>query len=288
MAIDYAKLKAWPFADIEHHYTPKDVMLYALGLGIGADPVDRAQLRFVYEDGLCVLPTFAQQLGYPGFWVADPGTGVDWKQVLNGEQGVEIFRPLPPSGHVIARHKVEEVIDKGPGNAAMIYTRRDVTDAQSGQLLCCVTQTIVCRGAGGFGGPVTQTPKPASLIPDTPPTLTFDLKTPPQAALIFRLSGDYNPLHADPDIATGAGFVRPILHGAALLGIAGYALVRLLCDERPSGIQSMNVRFASPVYPGETIRTEAWTLGSGQAAFRARVLERDLIVLNGGHARYES
>ena len=288
MAIDYQALKNWRIGDIDHHYTQRDVMLYALGVGIGADPVDPAQLRFVYEEGLCVLPSFALVMGYPGFWIRDPTIGVDWTKVLNVEQGIVMHRPLPTGGHVIGRNRVEEIFDKGADKGALVYTSRDVVDAQSGQLLCQVTQTIMCRGDGGFGGPAMQTPRPTAPVPDTPPTMFFDMKTLPQAALIYRLSGDYNPLHADPQVARSVGFAQPILHGAALFGIATYSLLRLLCNGMPAGLKQMNVRFSSPVYPGETVRTELWKTGAGQAVFRARVLERNVVALNGGTARFEA
>lgn len=286
MAIDYDQLKAWPFGEIEHRYAAKDVMLYALGLGLGADPLDPGQLRFVYEDGLRVLPGFALQLGYPGFWPIDPKTGLDWKKVLNAEQGVEIMRPLPAQGPVIAHNRIDEIVDKGPGKGAILYTSRDIVDPASGELLARVTQTVLARGDGGFGGPVTQPRPQAPPLPDTPPTMAFEMKTLPQAALIFRLSGDYNPLHADPAIARAAGFERPLLHGAALFGIAAYAIVKQLCGSDPAQLRKLNVRLSAPVYPGETIRTEIWDGGDGTAVFRARVVERDVVALDRGSVSY--
>jgi hypothetical protein len=112
MAIEYARLKAWPFEDVVHRYTAKDAILYALGVGFGTDPIDPEQLRFVYEDGLEALPTLAVVLGYPGMWIRAPGTGVDWRQVLHGEQGIVLHRPLPPEGEVVGRTRIEEIIDK--------------------------------------------------------------------------------------------------------------------------------------------------------------------------------
>jgi len=121
MAIDYGKLKTWPFRDIEQTLTRKDTMLYALGLGLGADPTDRDQLRFVYEEGLLALPTMAVVMGYPGFWVKDPATGVDWKKVLHGEQGLQLHRPLPVEGRIVGRMRVDEIIDKGVQKGAFMY-----------------------------------------------------------------------------------------------------------------------------------------------------------------------
>src|SRR5438309_360434 len=121
MAIDYARLKAWPFPDVKQSYTAKDAILYALGIGLGRDPMNADELRFLYEDGLAVLPTFAVVLGYPGGWLRDPETGVDWKQVLHGEQELMLHRPLPPEGGVAGRTRVDEIIDKGAGKGALIY-----------------------------------------------------------------------------------------------------------------------------------------------------------------------
>ena len=285
MAIEYDKLKNWPFREIAHQYAAKDCILYALGLGLGADPLDRQQLRFVYEDGLQMLPTMPVVLASPGFWLRDPGTGVEWKTVLHGEQGLTIHRPLPASGTVVGTTRIEEIIDKGPGRGALIYSRRDLRDQHSGELLCSLTSTSFCRSEGGFGGPSGPTRAPHEL-PERNFDWSCDLPTLPQAALIYRLSGDYNPLHADPDVAAAAGFRQPILHGLCTYGVAGHALLKTLCGYDATRLRRMDVRFSAPVYPGETIRTEIWREGRGRASFRARVLQRDVVVLNNGLVEY--
>ena len=285
MAIEYARLKAWPFQDVAHRYTAKDTILYALGVGLGSDPTDPNQLRFVYEDGLKPLPTVAVVLGYPGMWIRSPGTGVDWRQVLHGEQGLIIHRPLPPEGEVIGRTRIEEIVDKGPGRGALVYSTRDVFDRASGELLCSLTSTTFCRADGGFGGP--QGPlKPVHEIPDGPPDLVCELATSPRAALIYRLSGDFNPLHIDPEVAGAGGFPRPILHGLATFGVAGHALLKTLCGYDPAKLKRMEVRFSAVAYPGDTMRTEIWQTGDGRAAFRCRVVGREAVVLNNGYAEY--
>lgn len=282
MPIDYDKLKTWHFPDLEHRYEVKDTILYALGVGCGADPMDRSELPFVYEEGLKALPTMAVVLGYPGFWLKDPDTGVDWRKILHGEQGLVIHRPLPASGTVIGRTRVTEIVDKGPGKGALLYSDRDVIDKASGDLLATLTSTTFIRGEGGFGGPSGPSPEPHAL-PDRAPDETVDLKTLPQAALIYRLSGDDNPLHADPDVAAVAGFERPILHGLCTYAVAGRAVLKACCGNDPARLRRFNVRFSAPVLPGETIRTEIWRSGS-TVSFRARVVERDIVVLNNGLA----
>jgi len=283
MAIDYETLKNWPFAPIEHAYTARDSILYALGLGLGADPVDRRQLDFVYEEGLKALPTMAVVLAYPGFWLKDPGTGVDWKKVLHGEQGLKVHEPLPAAGTVVGTTRIDALIDKGAGKGALLYSTREVRDKASGKLLAEVTSCGFLRGDGGFGGPTAATPKPHP-IPERNPDLSTDIRTLPQAALIYRLSGDFNPLHADPEVARAAGFERPILHGLCTYGVAGHALLKLVCDYDPARLKRMDVRFSAPVYPGETIRTEVWREGGERFAFRCIVPERKAVVLNNGYA----
>ena len=285
MAIDYQKLKNWRFEDIEQKYTVKDTILYALGLGIGQNPMDEDQLRYTYEAGLHALPTLAVVLGYPGFWLKQPGTGVDWTKILHGEQGLAIHRPLPPEGHVIGRTRINEIIDKGPGKGALVLTSRDIIDAKTQELLCSLTSTTFCRADGGFGGPEVRAAVPYA-VPNTPPELNFDWQTAPGQALIYRLNGDFNPLHADPKIATTGGFPKPILHGLATYGIAGYAILRMFCGNDAARLKRLDVRFSSPVYPGELLRTESWRTGEGQAAFRVLSVDRDLVVLNNGRAEF--
>ena len=283
MAIDYQKLKNWPFRPIEHAYTAKDSMLYALGLGFGADPTDRKQLGFVYEEGLKALPTMAVVLASPGFWLKDPATGVDWKKVLHGEQGLRLHEPLPAAGTVVGTTRIDEIVDKGAGKGALLYSTREIRDKASGKLLAEVASVGFLRGDGGFGGPEGAPRKPQP-IPERAPDASVEINTLPQSALIYRLSGDFNPLHADPDVARAAGFERPILHGLCTYGVAGHALLKLVCDYDAARLQRMDVRFSAPVYPGETIRTEIWTEGDGRLAFRCVVPERKTIVLNNGYA----
>ena len=287
MAIDYHKLKNWPFKEVVQTYTAKDCMLYALGIGLGADPLDRDQLRFVYEEHLQMLPTMPVVLGSPGFWVMDPASGIDWKTVLHGEQGLTIHRPLPAAATVVGKSSIEEIIDKGPGKGAMMYSRRDLFDQASGALLCSLTSTTVCRSEGGFGGP-TGPARPPHEIPARQPDLSCDLATLPQAALIYRLSGDFNPLHADPAVARSVGFSQPILHGLCTYGVAGHAILKSLCGYDAGRLRRLDVRFSAPVLPGETIRTEIWVESAGRAHFRSRVVERDLVVLNNGLAEFKA
>jgi acyl dehydratase len=261
-------------------------MLYALGLGLGSDPLDEEQLRFVYEKDLRALPMMAVVLAYPGFWLHDPATGVNWKKILHGEQGIIWHAPIPPAATVVGRTRVTDIIDKGAEKGSLMFSERVVSDAKTGEKLVTLTGTTVLRGDGGFGGPVKQAPAP-HRIPERAPDAICDLPTAPNAALIYRLSGDYNPLHADPEVARGAGFPRPILHGLCSLGVAGHALLKTVAGYDPARFKSMRLRFTAPVFPGETIRTEMWIDGA-QVSFRARLREREAIVLDNGLAEIEA
>jgi acyl dehydratase len=282
MPIDYAALKSWPFADVEHSYTARDTMLYALGLGCGSDPTDPDDLRFVFEENLLALPTMAVVLGGPGFWIRNEKTGADWRKILHGEQGLTLHRPLPAAGTVIGRTRIKDIIDKGRERGALMFTERTLTDKATGAPIATLASTTVMRGDGGFGGPSGPTPEPHRL-PARAPDAALDIATLPQAALIYRLSGDMNPLHADPKVAAAAGFARPIMHGLCSFGIAGRALVKLACGNDPGRLAHMQVRFTAPAYPGETIRTEIWRDGA-ELSFRARAVERDAVILSNGLA----
>ncbi len=282
MAIDYDKLRNYPIPAVETELSERDTMLYGLGIGFGADPTDRDQLKFVYEDGLQAVPSMAVVLGHPGFWVKRSDTGIDWVNVLHGEQSMVVHRPLPTSGRLVGTSRVTEIYDKGADKGALMYQERVVADAATGEKICTLTASTFCRGDGGFGGPTGPSPRPHQM-PDRAPDGHVDLPTLPQAALIYRLSGDYNPLHADPAVAQAAGFKAPILHGLCTFGVACHALVRTVCGGDPSRLRRQDVRFSAPVYPGETIRTEYWQDGRA-VSYRARVLERDLVVLNNGYA----
>jgi acyl dehydratase len=282
MALDYKKLLALDLPPIEHTFGPRDCILYALGVGIGQDPMDERQIAFVYEKNLQVLPTFAVVLGYSPYSFRRPELGITWSHVVHGEHGLALHRPIPTEGTVLGQVRILDVIDKGEGRGALIYSERKITEKAGGALLATITQTTFCRADGGFGGPKRETPPPHA-IPERAPDFVCDLPTRPETALLYRLSGDINPLHAEPSFAKTAGYPRPILHGLATFGISGHALLKEVCGYDPARLRAMSVRFSAPVYPGETIRTEIWRDG-GVVSFRARVVERDVIAINNGRA----
>ncbi|MDE0150346.1 MAG: MaoC/PaaZ C-terminal domain-containing protein [Rhodospirillaceae bacterium] len=283
MVLDPQKILNWPFEPVEQTYTERDTILYALGCGLGIDPLDEDQLRFVFEEPeLLTLPSMAAVLSPPGFWARHPDAGIDWVRILHGEQAMEIHRPLPAAATVAATAKVTDIVDKGPDKGALLFVERTVRDVESGDDLATLRSTTFARGDGGCGG-TTETAPPPHPVPDRAPDLVCDLATAPNSALIYRLSGDPNPLHASPSVARAAGFDRPILHGLCSWGVAGHAILKSCCGYDPERIRSMALRFSAPVYPGETIRTEMWRDGN-IVSFRARVAERDAVVLNNGRA----
>lgn len=282
MPLNYDVLINTKIDGLEHRYTDRDTMLYALSVGLGHDPTDERQLRFVYEKALQALPTMATILAYPWGWLYRPDTGITRGKHVLGAQGMRLYKPVAATGHVLANLRVANIVDKGADKGALIFTERDIRDAASGDLLCTVTTTMFCRADGGFGGPAGPVPTPVA-IPQRAPDRVCDLPTIPQAALLYRLNGDRNPLHVDPGVAAKAGFRAPILHGLCTFGIAGHAVLQACCDYDPSRMKSIEARFSAPVYPGEKLRTEMWNTGR-QIAFRTSSVERNVVVLNHGIA----
>ena len=276
MTIDYASLKGRNFPEIEQEYTSQDTILYALGIGVGADPLDENQVQFTFEEAqnFSPLPTMPVVMAGPGFWVREPDSGVTWEQVLHGEQRLRLHSPMPPEGVVVGRTRIEEVIDKGEGKGALIYVLRDIYDKTSGTHIATSTSTTFARA-----DPV----KSVHTLPEREPDMVDEVPTLPQAALIYRLSGDSNPLHASPAVATQAGFHAPILHGLCSYGVAGWSIMRRCCGGDPNRLKQLDLRFSSPVFPGETLRTEIWQDGE-TISFRTTVLERKKLVLNNGLA----
>jgi acyl dehydratase len=286
MRFDYDKLRNWPIPVVTQTYAARDTILYAVGVGVASsNPVAEDDLKFVYEDGLVALPTMGVVLATGPFWMQDPATGIDWKRILHGEQMLTVHRPLPAAGTVRAESSVDEIYDKGADKGSVMYLSRRLFDAAGGELLMTVRSSCFMRGNGGFGGK-SDSPRPHPVPENRPPDLTLDLATRPEQAVIYRLSGDFNPLHIDPVAARAANFDRPILHGLCSYGVVGRAVLKLLCGNDPVRLRRLDVRFASPVFPGETIHTEVWREGPGRAAFRAHVVARDVTVLNNGLAEY--
>lgn len=285
MTIDPHQLVAMDPIVTRQRFTRRDTILYALGVGAGHGGPG-ADLSYVFEDVLQALPTMASVLAYPGFWLRDPRYGADWRRVLHGEQRVTVHRPLPVEGEVRSELVVDGVADKGADKGAVLFISRRITDEDTGAHLATVEQVSFLRGDGGCGDAGTPGAAPPR-VPDRPADQVVTVPTRPEQALIYRLFGDDNPLHVDPDAATAAGMPRPILHGLSTFGFAGRAVLRGLCADDARRLRTIGCRFTSPLYPGETLQIELWNTGAGNGAFRVRAVDRDCTVLDHGHTTYE-
>jgi acyl dehydratase len=271
------------FPRLEQSYSAKDTILYALGVGAGADPTGRSELPFVYEKSLRIIPSQASVIAYPGPWLMEPALEIDFVKLLHGEQGIVFERPLEPAATVCGEYEVLAVDDKGPGKGAVISFEKRIVHATDGAIICRVRSTYFLRGDGGCGS-WKQPPAAPSALPDRAPDRLIDLPTLARQALIYRLNGDYNPIHIDPDVAAKAGFAKPILHGLCTFGVACFGLVQQLCAGDPARLAEIFVRFSRPVYPGDTIRIELFE-EENSWRFRARTKERDEVVLDRGLVR---
>ncbi|WLW59911.1 MaoC/PaaZ C-terminal domain-containing protein [Achromobacter sp. PD1] len=280
MRLSHEQLLNYELPEIRQRYTERDVMLYALSVGLGQDPVNESDLAYVgrRHDPL-VLPYMAVVLGYPGFWLDAPDIGADTVRLLHGEQGMELFHPIPAAGELTGKTRVVEVVDKGE-KGLLLYSEKTLTDTGTGLLIARTSATHVLRGDGGMAN-AGRLARPAHAMPDGPPDWTVQARTRPEQALVYRLNGDYNPLHCDPQVAQAAGFPRPILHGLCTFGLVSHTVAKQLQPAGNGAVRSVSLRFSGPMYPGETLSIDVW----GDGSFRAKVVERDAIVIDNGVLR---
>jgi len=268
-----------PLPPITHTYSEKDVMLYALGVGAGTD-----DLQFTYERDLQVLPTFGVIPAFPAMFSLGPVMQVNPMMVLHGEQRIELYAPIPTRGTLTTTPTVRAVYDKIKG--ALIIVDAETVD-DKGKRIFKNTFGTFARGEGGFGG--DRGPSgPRNVPPDRRPDAVVEMLTLPQQALIYRLSGDMNPLHADPDFAEMGGFDRPILHGLCTFGHVGRAVLRSCCANDPARLRALDVRFAGVVFPGETIATEMWKTDGSDVIVQAKTKERGEVVISAACATIAS
>jgi acyl dehydratase len=280
MPITYPDILDVRSGPVPFSWTDQDTMLYALGTGMGEDPLDARELPFVYERDQKVLPTFATIAARPG----DPGPlPLNRALVLDGGRDLVIHRPLPPAGDVELQGRILSVADNGEGKGAILTREVTITDMADALPLATLVTTVFARGDGGFGGPPPVKPA-AAARPDRAPDRVVRIATRPGQALLYRLSGDRNPLHGDPAAAGRAGFDRPILHGLCTYGICCRALLQSYADYDAAAIRQFAVRFSAPCYPGETITTYWWQVGD-ELVFEAKVEERNVVIAKNGRAR---
>jgi acyl dehydratase len=264
---------------VEFSWTSSDVQLYQLALGAGADPMSARELRYLTDGTPQVLPTFSSVAA--SFHVTEPptvsfpGIDIELSRVLHASESVEVPAPLPASGSARAVTRFTDIWDKG--KAAVLVNETTVTDP-SGTILWTTKRSIYARGEGGFGG--ERGPSPSAAAPDRAPDLEIDIPILPQQALLYRLCGDRNPLHSDPDFASAAGFPRPILHGLCTYGMTCKALVDHLLDGDVTQVAAYGARFAGVVFPGETLRAGVWEEGGRYVAVVTAPARENVVVLS--------
>ena len=282
MPLNAEAIIAHRFETHEQVITDKDAMLFALSIGMGRDPLDAAELPYVFEENLQVFPTQSIVLGHPGPWMADPTFSINRQMLVHGTQRLEVLGTLRPGVPFTATSRVLELVDKGPESGGIIILERTLRDLASGAPIARIESGTFCRADGGFGGQ-RQLSRDFKAVPERAADADIALPTEPNQALWYRLNGDRNPLHASPAFAAGAGFPRPILHGLCTYSVAARGLMKL---EPGASLRAIECRFSKPVYPGETIRVEAWNAPGGMA-FRARVDQRQVVVLDRGFAAFD-
>lgn len=279
MAIRYPQILDIESAAVPFAWSDRDPMLYALGTGMGEDPLDERELDFVTERNLKVLPTFATIVARSG----DPGPiQLNRALVLDGGRRLTMFKPLPSAANVLLDGRILSVADKGPGKGAIVTREVVIRDAETGEKYASLVTDVFARGDGGFGGPA-PTARATADRPDRAPDQSVTIATRPNQALLYRLSGDRNPLHSDPGFAAKAGFDRPILHGLCTYGICCRALLQSYADYEPAAIREFAVRFSAPCFPGEDITVDFWKAGNG-FTFEARVAARGAVIVKNGWA----
>jgi acyl dehydratase len=287
MALSYDQLMALKSTGQKYSYTDREVMLYAYGIGLGADPMDEKELAFVNEAcfterPLKVVPTFASVAA----WGSGPGDmQLNRLMVVDGERDITFHTPMPVAANITADSSVLGVFDKGK-DKGLVIRHQTVLKTEKGEALATLVASRFARGDGGIGGPAQGQPE-AHEVPKRAPDKTVDITTRPDQALIYRLCGDRNPLHSDPEFAKRAGFPRPILHGMCTYGITCRGVLQTYADYDPSAFRRHAVRFSSPVFPGETVTMDLWKDGN-VVSFEAKVKSRNVTVIKNGRTELAS
>ncbi|MDC7744646.1 MaoC family dehydratase [Rhizobium binxianense] len=281
MTLSAQSILDFPVPQATHVVTARDAILYALSVGYGTNALEENALNYVYERDLVTAPTLANIVAHPGPWMQQ--TGVDWTRLVHSEHRLTIHRPVPLDVPLISRSRVLSVVDRGVEKGMFVSFERLIATANGDEPIATIVQTNACRGDGGCGS-VGSAPEPLSKVPDREPDFEFNVDIPGNAALLYRLNGDLNPLHVDPQAAGRSGFDRPILHGLCSFGYAGYGIAAALDPDMATGLSAIAARFSAPIFPGETITLQIWR-NDADIRFKGIVASRGVTILDNGMAR---
>lgn len=284
-------VRAWR-RTVVHDYTLQDAALYALAIGAVCDPLDARQLRLVDEVGQLAVPSMASVIASPGFWARDEKSmEIDFARLVHAEQRVSLEKELPAQGRVVGISRVTRVVDKGAGKGALITVCKTL-QSEGGERYGQAQQVFFCRGDGGFSASgaddlaLDDVPMPAlEAMPIRAPDRHERCCVRADAALLYRLCGDRNRLHIDPQVAQRAGFARPILHGLATYGFAAIAAIRAYANSDAERLVSLDARFSAPLYPGEEVEFRMWDEGA-HVALEGYVVARNATVISHARARF--
>ncbi|MCY1262304.1 hypothetical protein D9M69_138390 [compost metagenome] len=282
MSLDYQKLIDWPFPAVTRRYGQEDCIRFARGFGAGAS-TDWAEADRSYLEpgkGLQALPMSAVALADGEFWQMDPRTGIAWQQIVHAQETLRLHRPLSSEGELVVTQKIDEIFDRGADKGAVMLQTLTLSEP-TGATVATIEVTTVLRGNGGFGGKPQDTPRPTPL-PERSADLVLEIPTPPEPDTLFRLSAD---------IAIAAqtqGKPQAMIRGVGCFGLAGRGAIRMVCGNDAARLRSLSVRYAGPMYSGETMRIELWQMEPGFALFRMHAVERDKPVLSHGVIEFEA
>lgn len=281
--LNYEALKQWPFEPLVETYTREDVINYARGIGVGMPgPLADEEGPFLTPgEELQVLPMMAVVLNQGTMWTKDPKTGIDWTKTVHVEESITMDGLLPQEGELLANYCVEEIYDKGAGKGALMYERKILSKnagGESGEQIASVRIATYLRNNGGFGGTATGSPRPAPMPDDRPADAVIDLSTPTSDNTTYHLGAEFIEA-VKSELMTEA---KPMLRGVCSFGIAGRAVLKLACNNQPARLRHLGLRYISPVFADETLRTELWFTEPGKAVFRVTCIERNALVMNNG------
>ena len=281
MAVDTERLRSLTRKSLPFSWRADQSLFYALSVGMGRDAHNEHEHDYLLRaQSQRAMPSMATVMSVNVF---EQDYGWNYPQVLHAEQRLKLFRPLTPAVQMLADFTVEAIHDKGVNAPAIIYTRTDVRQAADNIPLFCLRSTLFARADGGFDGPTDPAPEKVEM-PTRAPDLSHSALTRPEQSFLYRMNGDYNPLHVDPSAARKGGFERPILHGLCTYGFACKAVLETICGYDHTLIGEFDARFTAPVYPGDTIETHMWQDGE-RVYFRCVVPERKSTVLDNGYCR---